>query len=142
MNKFLDLARASLFFTGFDFSARFVCRQNPYSFGIFGSFASFGVACADWLWGLFSADFVLKKWIDSQAFQEIFRFLLYLTSIFSAITAIFGMFLSSEGGYDLEQITFHQWAGLGVNWLYVLLLFAYEKAIWKVEIYFMACSLV
>ena len=71
--------------------------------------------------------FVLKKWIDAQAFQEIFRFLLYLTSIFSAITAIFGMFLSSEGGYELEQITFHQWAGLGVNWLYVLLLFAYEK---------------
>jgi len=71
--------------------------------------------------------FVLKKWIDAQAFQEIFRFLLYLTSIFSAITAIFGMFLSSEGGYELEQITFHQWAGLGVNWLYVIILFAYEK---------------
>ncbi len=71
--------------------------------------------------------FVLKKWIDGQAFQEIFRFLLYLTSIFSAITAIFGMFLSSEGGYEVEQITFHQWAGLGVNWLYVLLIIAYEK---------------
>lgn len=71
--------------------------------------------------------FTLKKWIDSQAFQHIFRFLLYLTSIFSAITAILGMFLSLEGGYDLDQITFHQWAGLGVNWLYVLLLFAYEK---------------
>jgi hypothetical protein len=71
--------------------------------------------------------FVLKKWVDSAAFQEIFRFLLYLTSIFSAITAIFGMFLSSEGGYDLDQISFHQWAGLGVNWLYVFLLFAFEK---------------
>jgi hypothetical protein len=29
--------------------------------------------------------FVLKKWIDAQAFQEIFRFLLYLTSIFSPL---------------------------------------------------------
>ena len=33
--------------------------------------------------------FVLKKWIDAQAFQEIFRFLLYLTSIFSAISIFF-----------------------------------------------------
>lgn len=71
--------------------------------------------------------FVLKKWIDANAFHEIFRFLLYLTSIFFSITAIFGLLLSLEGGYAVDQITFHQWAGLGVNWFYILLLLGFEK---------------
>ena len=71
--------------------------------------------------------FLVKGQVASLEFYRIFRFLLYLTSIFSAISALFGLFLSLETGYDTELIQFHQWLGIAVNGYYVLFLFLFEK---------------
>jgi hypothetical protein len=71
--------------------------------------------------------FLLKGQILSTDFYRIFRFILYLTSFFTALTAIFGLFLSLETGYDTHLITYHQWAGVAVNFYYLIALFLFEK---------------
>jgi len=63
--------------------------------------------------------FILQKTLSSPDFKQIFRFVLHLTASLTATTAVFGLFLSKEGGYDADLISFHQWAGIGVNVFYV-----------------------
>lgn len=71
--------------------------------------------------------FLIKGQILSTDFYRIFRFSLYLTSLSTALTAIFGLFLSLETGYDNQLITYHLWAGIAVNFYYLLILFMFEK---------------
>ncbi len=71
--------------------------------------------------------FVLQKSLSSQDFKQIFRFVLHLTASLTALTAVFGLFLSKEGGYDSNLISFHQWAGIGVNVFYVAFLWWTER---------------
>lgn len=71
--------------------------------------------------------FLIKGQILSTDFYRIFRFLLYLTCLFTGLSALLGLFLSLESGYDLALIRFHQWAGVGVNFYYLGVLLAYEK---------------
>lgn len=66
--------------------------------------------------------FALQKTISSADFKQIFRFVLHLTTSLTALTAVFGLFLSKEGGYDADLIQFHQWAGIGVNVFYTAFL--------------------
>jgi hypothetical protein len=76
---------------------------------------------------LLGALFLIKGQFASTDFYRIFRFLLYLTSLFSVLSVLFGVFLSLETGYDTELIRFHQWAGIGVNFYYLGVLLAFEK---------------
>lgn len=71
--------------------------------------------------------FLIKGQILSTDFYRIFRFVLYLTSFFTALTAIFGLFLSLETGYDTQLITYHQWVGVAVDFYYLIALFLFEK---------------
>ncbi|MHA8050934.1 c-type cytochrome domain-containing protein [Aquirufa sp. ROCK-SH2] len=71
--------------------------------------------------------FLIKGQILSTDFYRIFRFVLYFTSLLTALTALFGLFLSLESGYDTTLITYHQWAGIVVNFYYVIALFLFEK---------------
>jgi len=64
------------------------------------------------LLGLFS----IKKQIAS--FEILAEFLLLLTAIFSTITAIFGLLLAKEGGYENSALDWHQWSGVAVSFVY------------------------
>ncbi|RVU24114.1 peptidylprolyl isomerase [Sandaracinomonas limnophila] len=59
---------------------------------------------------------VVKKQFEQ--IEILFQSLLVLTALFSTATAIFGLFLAKEGGYEAEQITWHQWSGVAVSFVY------------------------
>ncbi len=65
---------------------------------------------------LLLALFGLKKHLGS--FEVLAEFLLILTAIFSSITAIFGLFLAKEGGYETSALDWHQWSGIAVSFVY------------------------
>jgi uncharacterized membrane protein len=66
------------------------------------------------LLGLFS----IQKQLAS--FDVLAEFLLLLTAIFSTLTAIFGLFLAKEGGYEAGALDWHQWSGVAVSFVYFI----------------------
>jgi len=65
---------------------------------------------------LLLALFSIKKQLAS--FEILAEFLLLLTAIFSTLTAIFGLFLAKEGGYETSALDWHQWSGVAVSFVY------------------------
>ena len=65
---------------------------------------------------LLLALFSIKKHLPS--FEIVAEFLLLLTAIFSTMTAIFGLFLAKEGGYETSALDWHQWSGVAVSFVY------------------------
>ncbi|MFM2401461.1 MAG: hypothetical protein RI950_978 [Bacteroidota bacterium] len=65
---------------------------------------------------LLLALFSIKKHLPS--FEILAEFLLLLTAIFSTMTAIFGLFLAKEGGYETSALDWHQWSGVAVSFVY------------------------
>ena len=60
--------------------------------------------------------FIIKNQLPS--FEVLAEFLLLLTAIFSTSTAIFGLFLAKEGGYETSALDWHQWSGVAVSFVY------------------------
>lgn len=60
--------------------------------------------------------FAIKKQLAS--FEVLAEFLLLITSIFSTLTAIIGLFLAKEGGYETSALDWHQWSGVAVSFVY------------------------
>ena len=71
---------------------------------------------------------VVKKQFEQS--EILFQSLLLLTALFSTATAIFGLFLAKEGGYDTEQITWHQWSGVAVSFVYFAWVLWQKSHIW------------
>ena len=67
---------------------------------------------------LFLGLFTIKKHILS--FDIIASFLLLTTAIFSTLTAIFGLLLAQDGGYEIDQLNWHQWSGVAVSFVYFI----------------------
>ena len=65
---------------------------------------------------LLLALFGIKKQLFS--FEVLAESLLLLTAIFSTMTAIFGLFLAKEGGYETSALDWHQWSGVAVSFVY------------------------
>ena len=65
---------------------------------------------------LLLALFGIKKQLLS--FEVLAESLLLLTAIFSTLTAIFGLFLAKEGGYETSALDWHQWSGVAVSFVY------------------------
>lgn len=66
---------------------------------------------------------VLKKEIQPDAFYTIQSFLLYLAALTATVTAVMGLFLAQEAGYESDLVNWHKWFGVGVSFLtYGLLL--------------------
>ena len=64
--------------------------------------------------------------------ERIFKILFFISSIFAAITGLFGLFLSKEGGYDTDVLIQHQWFGVGISLLtYIIFLSFYHESISK-----------
>jgi uncharacterized membrane protein len=62
--------------------------------------------------------FGIKKQLAS--FDVLAEFLLLITAIFSTSTAIFGLFLAKEGGYETNALDCHQWSGVLVSFVYFI----------------------
>jgi uncharacterized membrane protein len=60
--------------------------------------------------------FAIKKQLAT--FEILAEFLLRLTAVFSTLTAVFGLFLSKEGGYETSALDWHQWSGVAVSFVY------------------------
>lgn len=71
--------------------------------------------------------YLLRKPLGEQAFYISFRFVLYLTALSAALSALMGFFLSQESGFEQDPLFFHQWAGLAVAWYYLILLFLFDR---------------
>ena len=61
--------------------------------------------------------------------KDFFQFFLGLTALFTSVTAIMGLFLSQEGGYEnSSQLDWHKYSGVGLS---LLLWFLYGRANFK-----------
>lgn len=54
-----------------------------------------------------------------------FTLLFFISAISAAVTGLFGLFLSREGGYDLDILIQHQWFGVGISILTYLLFLSF-----------------
>jgi uncharacterized membrane protein len=58
--------------------------------------------------------FSFKKNIDP-VYKNVLSLLLLLTAFSAAVTALTGLFLSREKGYDVEALQWHKWGGVAVS---------------------------
>jgi Planctomycete cytochrome C/Fn3 associated len=64
-----------------------------------------------------------RRLSSSESTDGVFSFIIYLTAFFASLSAILGLFLSIEGGYDTVLINRHKMAGITISLLaYTLLL--------------------
>ncbi|SOE22570.1 Uncharacterized membrane protein [Spirosomataceae bacterium TFI 002] len=77
--------------------------------------------------GLFVALIVLflfKKELEADTFSKIFTLLAGTTALLAVSTAIFGLFLSNESSYSIDQLFWHKWTGVLFSWIaYLIYLF-------------------
>lgn len=60
--------------------------------------------------------YLAKKQLNIKE-DSIFKLLFFISSISAAVTGLFGLFLSKEGGYDENILTQHQWFGVSISLL-------------------------
>ncbi|MEO0338097.1 MAG: FN3 associated domain-containing protein [Bacteroidota bacterium] len=82
---------------------------------------------------------LLKKRLTQEVYQEIEFFTLNLTALSAVTTALMGLFLTQEGGYDATLLFKHKWLGAGLSWIAYLLLvihtWASSKKWWNIALY-------
>lgn len=64
---------------------------------------------------LISCLFLVTRWrhnLLQEQSQESLYYLLGLNAFFGIISALFGIFLSREGGYDAQSLLWHKWSGI------------------------------
>ena len=70
---------------------------------------------------------VLPRQINNnEGYKNIADLLLVLTAFTCAVTAVMGLFLSKEPGYDAEALQWHKWGGVSVS-VFTLLWYAFNK---------------
>lgn len=60
---------------------------------------------------------VFRKEFEGTNFPKLFSFLLSLTALTAALTALMGFFLSREEGYTAELLNWHKYTGIGLSFL-------------------------
>lgn len=74
--------------------------------------------------------FVEKKHRENEVVVDIGEWLLLLSAFTASFTALIGLFLSKEDGYDAGALQWHKWSGIGIAIL-TSLWYAYRKLIEK-----------
>ncbi|MBK5278266.1 MAG: chitobiase/beta-hexosaminidase C-terminal domain-containing protein [Bacteroidia bacterium] len=69
-----------------------------------------------------------RKSFQHQAVHEITQYVFCIYALGSALTALFGFFLYTEGSYTGEEISLHKWIGVAVSLLAVPVLMITEKS--------------
>ena len=67
------------------------------------------------LYALTTLIFAFKKGKTDDSYKNTTDLLLLLAALSSAVTALAGLFLSREEGYDAEALQWHKWSGVGVS---------------------------
>lgn len=70
--------------------------------------------------------FWYPNWLGIQT-KSALRFLFLASLVLTGLTALAGLFLSAEGGYEEDLLFPHQWTGLGVFWTGTLWYFFWTK---------------
>jgi uncharacterized membrane protein len=89
------------------------------------------------LWVLFFQ----KKISPLETALNMGEWLLLLSAFTSAITALLGLFLSREEGYDAEVLLWHKWSGAGVS-LLMLLWYGFKNSLLKTKTGTVAATLI
>ncbi|MEM8897180.1 MAG: c-type cytochrome domain-containing protein [Bacteroidota bacterium] len=63
---------------------------------------------------------LLKKYMEEASWKLLFTSLLALTTLCTFFTALAGLFLSLEGGYNPDSLSWHKWSGVGLSVLLYL----------------------
>ena len=85
--------------------------------------------------------FFQKKLSPPETAIQIGEWLLLLSTFTAAITALMGLFLSREEGYDAEALLWHKWGGVGVS-LLMLLWYGFRKNLAKTKTGTIAATIV
>jgi len=73
-----------------------------------------------------------KRLENNETLKLLGDWLLLITAFTAAATALMGMFLSLEDGYDPSSLQLHKWSGIAVS-LITIIWFAYQEKIKKVK---------
>lgn len=73
---------------------------------------------------------LLKREIPAENLQKLQSFTLHVAALTTALTALMGLFLAQEDGYDTALVNWHQYFGVGVSFL------TYGLLIWHNQITF------
>jgi uncharacterized membrane protein len=65
--------------------------------------------------------------IERTSFVKIFQFLLNITAVSASLVALFGFFLSQEGGFEPAALQVHKWTGVAVSFFSFGLATFYDK---------------
>ncbi|HEY0739911.1 MAG TPA: c-type cytochrome domain-containing protein [Chryseosolibacter sp.] len=57
-----------------------------------------------------------QRWF-TESYKELFSFLLYLSAFTASVSALMGMVLSLEGGYNEGDLLFHKWFGIALSFM-------------------------
>ncbi|MDX1941722.1 MAG: chitobiase/beta-hexosaminidase C-terminal domain-containing protein [Saprospiraceae bacterium] len=68
---------------------------------------------------------LLKREVPSESLHKLQSFTLYLAALTASLTALMGLFLAQEEGYDTTLVNWHKWLGVGVSFL------TYSLLIWQ-----------
>lgn len=64
----------------------------------------------------------LRKYFENTSFDSLISFLLHIAALTTSITALMGLFLSREGGYNEQELQLHKWFGAATCYLAAVLL--------------------
>ena len=82
---------------------------------------------------LISLLILVKKKSFNPSFTDVLETSVLITSFFAFCTALFGLVLSRESGYDNELVDFHKWWGVATAYIiYFLSLLNTEKTFFKI----------
>ncbi|HMV11138.1 MAG TPA: FN3 associated domain-containing protein [Cyclobacteriaceae bacterium] len=70
----------------------------------------------------------LRKQFAGNSLELLISFLLHITAITASVTALMGIFLSREGGYDALDLSLHKWFGVATCYVTAALLFIKTSA--------------
>ncbi len=71
--------------------------------------------------------FIFKKEFPEELFQKSFRLLATMNAVIAILTAIFGLILSLDEGYNPEQLKLHKWWGLTLAFFAFMISVSSEK---------------
>ncbi|HQS24816.1 MAG: hypothetical protein B7Y11_06795 [Sphingobacteriia bacterium 24-36-13] len=74
---------------------------------------------------------VVKKMVGNEWIINIDRWLLLITAFAASLTALMGLFLSKEKGYDVNALQLHKWSGIAIAFI-TTIWFAYQEWVQKI----------
>lgn len=87
---------------------------------------------------------VFRKEFEGNGFNKLFGFVLSLTALTAALTALMGFFLSREEGYTADLLNWHKYTGIGLSFLTYGLVLLHQQNVERKVIFnaFLALSAV